>query len=86
MMSRFELGTYTDLQDNLRVRLMDIKSNRETLENAVYEPVGCGYALVAYLELPEEFDGGGLPEALSHPGCSFRSYEWSDPPESIDRR
>lgn len=23
MMSRFELGTYTDLQDNLRVRLMD---------------------------------------------------------------
>lgn len=60
MMSRFELGTYTDLQDNLRVRLMDIKSNRETLENAVYEPVGCGYALVAYLELPEEFDGGGI--------------------------
>ena len=60
MISRLELGTYTDLQDNLRVRLMDIKSNREALENAVYEPVGCGYALVAYLELPEVFDGGGI--------------------------
>ena len=59
-MNRIEIGTYEDIQDSLRVRLMDMKSNRETLENSVYEPVGCGYALVAYMELPEEISNGGI--------------------------
>lgn len=59
-MNRIEIGSYEDIQDSLRVRLMDMKSNKETLENAVYEPVGCGYALVAYMELPEEIAEGGI--------------------------
>ena len=59
-MNRIEIGTYEDIRDSLRVRLMDMKSNRETLENAVYEPVGCGYALVAYMELPEEIAEHGI--------------------------
>lgn len=59
-MNRIEIGTYEDIQDSLRVRLMDMKSNKETLENAVYQPVGCGYALVAYMELPEEIGDGGI--------------------------
>ena len=59
-MNKLEIGTYEDIQDRLRVRLMDMKNNREALENAVYEPVGCGYALVAYMELPEEIAKGGI--------------------------
>jgi len=59
-MTRYELGTYEDIRDNLRVRLMDMSANKETLQNAVYEPVGCGYALVAYMEIPEEIEGGGI--------------------------
>ena len=59
-MNRIEIGTYEDIQDSLRVRLMDMRSNKESLENAVYEPVGCGFALVAYMELPEEIAGGGI--------------------------
>lgn len=59
-MDLFEIRSYEDIRDSLRVRLMDIKGNAETLENAVYEPVGCGLALVAYMELPDEISAGGI--------------------------
>ncbi len=59
-MNTMSIRTYEDIQDSLRVRLMDMKSNKDKLENAVYEPVGCGYALVAYMELSEDIAAGGI--------------------------
>ena len=59
-MNRIEINSYEDIKSGLRVRLMDIKSNAETLQNAVYEPVGCGLALVAYMKLPDEIAEGGI--------------------------
>ena len=46
-MNTYRIQSYEDIRDSLRVRLMDIKRNPETLQNSVYEPVGCGLALVA---------------------------------------
>lgn len=59
-MNTYRIQSYEDIRDSLRVRLMDIKRNPETLQNSVYEPVGCGLALVAYMELPEEIADGGI--------------------------
>ena len=59
-MERIEIGTYEDLRDTLRVRLVDMKSGAEALRNTVYEPVGCGYALAAYIELPEHIAEHGI--------------------------
>lgn len=74
-MNSYEIRSYDDIRDSLRVRLMDIRGNAETLENAVYEPVGCGLALVAYMEMPEEIAAGGIanvPRGLAEnmPGTS----------------
>ncbi len=63
-MNTYRIQSYEDIRDSLRVRLMDIKRNPETLQNSVYEPVGCGLALVAYMELPEEIADGGSPMSL----------------------
>ncbi len=65
-MGRAEFGTYEDIRDYLRVRLVDMNSNRKMLENTIYEPVDCGYALAAYMELPEEFLGGGIANVPRH--------------------
>lgn len=59
-MNTMSIRSYEDIQDSLRIRLMDMKSNKDKLENAVYEPVGCGFALVAYMELPEEIAVDGI--------------------------
>lgn len=59
-MNTYRIQSYEDIRDSLRVRLMDIKTNAETLQNSVYEPVGYGLALVAYMELPEEVADGGI--------------------------
>lgn len=59
-MNSYEIKSYEDIRDSLRVRVMDIKENAETLQNAVFEPVGCGLALVAYMELPDEIAEGGI--------------------------
>ena len=59
-MNTYRIQSYEDIRDSLRVRLMDIKNNSETLQNSVYEPVGCGLALVAYMELPDEVAEGGI--------------------------
>ncbi len=59
-MNVMKIGSYEDIRDHLRVRLMDMKANKDKLENAVYEPVGCGYALVAYMELPDEVAKDGI--------------------------
>ena len=53
-MRRVELESYEDLKKLLRVRLLDMAANREALRDAVWEPVGCGYALAAYMRLPGE--------------------------------
>ena len=60
-------ASYEELKENLRVRLVDIRPNRENVENSIHRNVGCGYALVAYLRIPGE-DGSGignLPESLA---------------------
>lgn len=59
-MNSYEIRSYEDIRDSLRVRVMDIKGNAETLQNSVYEPVGCGLALVAYMELPDEIAEDGI--------------------------
>ena len=53
-MDRIEFKSYEDLRDRLRVRLMDINTNKERLAESVWESVGCGYALAAYMELSTE--------------------------------
>ena len=57
-MGKIELGSYEDICPSLRVRLADMKAEAETLQKTVYEPVGCGYALMAYMVLPEECGEG----------------------------
>ena len=58
-MNRIEISSYEDIRDALRVRLADIKSGGDMLKNAVSEPAGCGYALVAYLDLSDRLPDGG---------------------------
>ena len=58
-MNKIERLTYSELRGGLRVRLMDTQIHAEELKNAISRPVGCGYVLAAYLELPEAFMGGG---------------------------
>ena len=60
MTMRLEPESYPDIRENLRLRVMDIRSSGDELENAVWQDAGCGYALVAYLELPENLAGGGV--------------------------
>lgn len=58
-MSTKELFQYEDIRDHLRVRLVDIRTNGDMLRNAIFETVGCGYALVACAELSETVMKGG---------------------------
>ena len=79
-------GTWEEIRDRLRVRLMDTGSCRETLRRCVSEPVGCGFALAAYVELPEEQFGkdriANVPAALAEaPGFSERKIL----KEAVDR-
>ena len=57
---RIEPEKYPDLKDSLRLRLMDVRTSRDVLENAIYRTTDGGYALVAYLELPGTPDGAGV--------------------------
>ena len=57
-MESYRLGSYEEIKDKLRVRLMDIRANAETLQRMVHKDVGCGYALVAYLDMEELAEGG----------------------------
>ncbi len=59
-MNSIEIKSYEDIRNSLRVRLMDIRGNAETLRNSVYEPVSCGLAMVAYMELPDGIAEGGI--------------------------
>ena len=59
-MTEMKIDSYEEIRDMLRVRLMDRKANEEKLESAVWEPAGCGFALVAYMELPEEMAKDGI--------------------------
>jgi len=58
--SSLEIKSYEEIRGILRVRLMDMKDNAELLGDIVYQPVGCGLALAAYMKLPEEIAGGGV--------------------------
>ena len=60
LMTNYEVKNYDEIRDSLRVRLMDMKSNADKLQDLIYEPMGCGYALVAYMELPESLAAGGI--------------------------
>lgn len=59
-MNSILLESYTELQERLRVRLMDVRSNAEVIKKSVCQAVGCGYALVAYIDLPERADGDAV--------------------------
>ena len=59
-MSTIKIDSYEEIKDRLRVRLMDMKTHEEDLKKAIFEPVGCGYALVVYMELPDEIAEGGI--------------------------
>lgn len=75
-MSNIAFGNYEEFKDSLRVRLVDIRSNAEALRDCIYEPVGCGFALVACFELPEEITERGVasvPRAVAEmPGIDKR--------------
>ena len=43
-----------EYKDDLRVRLVNMNSNKEDLKYLIHEPVGCGYALMAYIMLPKQ--------------------------------
>lgn len=60
MLTEYKITNYDDIRDSLRVRVMDIKENTDLLQNTVFEPVGCGLALVAYLELPKDISNDGI--------------------------
>ena len=60
IMSTMTINSYNEIKDRLRVRLMDERANAEILDNAVWEPADCGFALVAYMELPDEIAEGGV--------------------------
>ena len=59
-MSTMKIDSYEEIKDRLRVRLMDMRTHEEDLQRTVYEPVGCGFALVVYMELPDEIAEGGI--------------------------
>ena len=40
-----------EYKDDLRVRLVNMNSNKEDLKYLIHEPVGCGYALMVYMML-----------------------------------
>lgn len=62
-----KLGSYEDMKGNLHVRVVDVAANREKLEKVLSKPVGCGYALVPYLALPE-LPGGIINIPKDFPG------------------
>jgi hypothetical protein len=66
-MEAYEITSYEQVRPNLRIRLMDMRSNSQVLQNAIYRPVECGLALVAYMKLPESIADpktNGINESL----------------------
>ena len=60
METECQFNNYDDIRDHLRVRLMDIKSNTDKMQDLIYEPVGCGMALVAYMEMDDYLAEGAI--------------------------
>jgi len=77
-MTNYEVKNYDEIRDSLRVRLMDMKSNADKLQDLIYEPMSCGYALVAYMELP------GSLVAIVCSGVNHRKQDSVDPKLRID--
>ncbi|MBR4743216.1 MAG: hypothetical protein IK082_03365 [Oscillospiraceae bacterium] len=68
-MTTMNIDSYEEIRDRLRIRLMDLSSNEEKLENVIWEPAGCGFALAAYMEIPDEAGENGVanvPRAVAH--------------------
>ena len=71
MIRSCEIKSYEDIRDSLRIRVMDIKENAGMLQDTVFEPVGCGLALVPYLETSRYLSDDG---AVNVP-ASFEQIE-----------
>ncbi len=59
-MEAYEINSYEQIRPYLRIRLIDMKSNPQALQNTICRPVECGLALTAYMKLPETFAGSGV--------------------------
>ena len=62
---------YESMRDKLRVKVVNTKSNREMLRNVVSQPVGCGYALVPYIDLENSGFPGGCIQITNELAASF---------------
>ena len=49
---------YASIKDNLRVKLVNNRTNRKLLQESVNQPVGCGYSFIPYIDLEsKEMEG-----------------------------
>lgn len=60
MIKSYEIKNYEDIRSSLRVRVMDIKENAAMLQDILFEPVGCGLAMVPYMELSRYLSEDGI--------------------------
>ena len=60
MIKSYEIKNYEDIRTSLRVRVMDIKENAAVLQDTLFEPVGCGLAMVPYMELSRYLSEDGI--------------------------
>ncbi|MBR2739867.1 MAG: hypothetical protein IKD87_04285 [Oscillospiraceae bacterium] len=51
---------FESVSDRLRVRLVNSRSNIESLDSLVSRPVGCGFSLTSYIDLPPEAGVEGM--------------------------
>ena len=62
---------YESMKDKLRVKVVNTKTNRELLRNVISQPVGCGYALVPYIDLENSGFPGGYVQITKELASSF---------------
>lgn len=63
--------SYDSVKEKLRVKVVNAKSNRELLRNVVSQPVGCGYALIPYIDLENSGFPGGCIQITNELASSF---------------
>ena len=51
---------YDAVRDNLRVKLVNNKANKENLKRLIHQPVPCGFSMVPYIDVPTNI----MPEAM----------------------
>ena len=62
---------YESIKDKLRVKVVNTKTNRALLHNVISQPVGCGYALVPYIDLESSGFPGGCVQITKDLASSF---------------